>query len=71
MLLGLIAFSIYRRRANSARMAQELAVTDPLTGLKNRRYTLLTMGGDIAMAERKRRDAPSASAPRTPTWSSC
>lgn len=58
LLLGLIGFSIYRRRVHSARVTRELAVTDPLTGLKNRRYMLLTMGGDIAAAERKRRNAP-------------
>ena len=58
VLLALIGFSIYRRRVASARLARELAVTDPLTGLKNRRYVLLTMGGDIAAAQRKRRNAP-------------
>jgi diguanylate cyclase (GGDEF)-like protein len=58
LLLGLIGFSIFRRRAQSARATRELAVTDPLTGLKNRRYMLLTMGGDIAAAQRKRRNAP-------------
>jgi diguanylate cyclase (GGDEF)-like protein len=58
LVLGLIGFSIYRRRVQSARATRELAVTDPLTGLKNRRYTLLTMGGDIAVAQRKRRNAP-------------
>ena len=42
----------------TARATRELAVTDPLTGLKNRRYMLLTMGGDIAAAQRKRRNAP-------------
>ena len=58
LLLALIALSIYRRRIVAARQARQLAVTDPLTGLKNRRYLLLTMGGDIAAAERKRRNAP-------------
>lgn len=58
VLLGLVGFSIYRRRAESARIAEELSVTDPLTGLKNRRYMLLTVGADIAAAERKRRLAP-------------
>jgi diguanylate cyclase (GGDEF)-like protein len=58
ILLGLVGFTIYRRRASAARMTRELAVTDPLTGLKNRRYMLLTMGGDIAVAQRKRRNAP-------------
>jgi diguanylate cyclase (GGDEF)-like protein len=58
VLLGLLGFGIYRRRAKSARLAAALSITDPLTGLKNRRYMLLTMGGDIAAGERKRRDAP-------------
>ena len=58
LLLGLIGFSIYRRRVQSARATREVAITDPLTGLKNRRYMLLTMGGDIAAAQRKRRNAP-------------
>jgi diguanylate cyclase (GGDEF)-like protein len=58
ILLALIGFTIYRRRAQATRMTRELAITDPLTGLKNRRYMLLTMGGDIAVAQRKRRNAP-------------
>ena len=58
LLLGLIGFSIYRRRVHSARATREVAITDPLTGLKNRRYMLLTMGGDITAAQRKRRNAP-------------
>ena len=63
VLLGLIGFSIYRRRAESARIAEELSVTDPLTGLKNRRYMLLTVGADIAAAGRKRRIAPAGVRP--------
>jgi diguanylate cyclase (GGDEF)-like protein len=58
IVLALIGFTIYRRRSQTARVTRELAVTDPLTGLKNRRYMLLTVGGDIAVAERKRRNAP-------------
>jgi diguanylate cyclase (GGDEF)-like protein len=58
LLLALIALGIYRRRVVAARQARELAITDPLTGLKNRRYMQLTMGGDIAAAQRKRRNAP-------------
>jgi diguanylate cyclase (GGDEF)-like protein len=58
IVLALIGFTIYRRRSQTARVTRDLAVTDPLTGLKNRRYMLLTMGGDIAVAERKRRNAP-------------
>src|SRR5215213_3184575 len=38
ILLALIGFTIYRRRAQRTRTTRELAVTDPLTGLKNRRY---------------------------------
>jgi diguanylate cyclase (GGDEF)-like protein len=58
VLFALIGFTIYQRRSQAARMTRELAVTDPLTGLKNRRYMILTMGGDIAAAQRKRRNAP-------------
>jgi two-component system cell cycle response regulator len=58
LLLAMAGFGIYRRRVESARIAERLSVTDTLTGLKNRRYTLLTIGGDIAAAERKRRHAP-------------
>ena len=58
LMLALIALIIYRRRVVAARQARQLAVTDPLTGLKSRRYLMLTMGGDIAAAERKRRNAP-------------
>lgn len=58
VLLGLLGLGIYRRRVESARIAEELSVTDPLTGLKNRRYMLLTIGADIAAGQRKRRHAP-------------
>ena len=58
LLLALVGFTLYRRRAHARRMTRDLAITDPLTGLKSRRYMLLTMGGDIAVAERKRRNAP-------------
>jgi diguanylate cyclase (GGDEF)-like protein len=57
-VLALIGFTIYRRRVHAARATHELGITDSLTGLKNRRYMLLTMGGDIAVAQRKRRNAP-------------
>jgi diguanylate cyclase (GGDEF)-like protein len=58
LLLGLAGLGLYRRRAESARIAEQLSVTDPLTGLKNRRYLLLTIGADIAAGDRKRRNAP-------------
>jgi len=58
LLLALVGFTLYRRRRHAARMTRDLAITDPLTGLKSRRYMLLTMGGDIAVAQRKRRQAP-------------
>jgi diguanylate cyclase (GGDEF)-like protein len=63
LLLGLVALTIYRRRSASARLAEQLSVTDPLTGLKNRRYMRLTIGADIAACERKRRHAPSGVRP--------
>jgi diguanylate cyclase (GGDEF)-like protein len=58
ILLALIGFTVYRWRVHAARATRELTITDPLTGLKNRRYMLLTVGGDIAVAQRKRRNAP-------------
>jgi diguanylate cyclase (GGDEF)-like protein len=58
VLLAIVGFGMYRRRVESARIAEQLSVTDPLTGLKNRRYVLLTIGADIAAGDRKRRHAP-------------
>jgi diguanylate cyclase (GGDEF)-like protein len=58
LLLALIALGAYRRRLTTARTADRLSVSDPLTGLKNRRYVRLTIGGDIAVAHRKRQNAP-------------
>jgi diguanylate cyclase (GGDEF)-like protein len=63
VLAGLAALIVYWRRAESARLADELTVSDSLTGLKNRRYMRLTIGGDIAAGHRKRRDAPTGVRP--------
>src|SRR5438046_2896932 len=38
VLLALIGFGVYRRRVEADRTTERVSVTDPLTGLKNRRY---------------------------------
>jgi diguanylate cyclase (GGDEF)-like protein len=58
VLLGLIGFGVYRRRVEAERTTERVSVTDPLTGLKNRRYMVQTIGADITAAQRKRRNAP-------------
>jgi len=58
VLLALIGFGVYRRRVEAERTTERVSVTDPLTGLKNRRYMVQTIGADIAAAQRKRRNAP-------------
>lgn len=60
LLLGIIGFGLYRRRVESARMAERLSVTDALTGLANRRYVLQTIGADVAATSRRYRVAAPA-----------
>jgi diguanylate cyclase (GGDEF)-like protein len=52
-VFGVVGFAMYRRRLESARLAQRLSVTDTLTGLKNRRYVLQTIGADLAASDRR------------------
>ena len=54
-LFGIVGFGFYRRRVESARIAEQLSVTDVLTGLKNRRYVLQTVGGEAAAVQRRLR----------------
>jgi diguanylate cyclase (GGDEF)-like protein len=58
VLLALIGLGVYRRRIEAERTAERVSVTDPLTGLKNRRYIVHTIGADIVAAQRKRRSVP-------------
>jgi diguanylate cyclase (GGDEF)-like protein len=57
VLLALGGFAVYSRRAFTARLAERLSVTDTLTGLKNRRYVLQTIGADVAASVRRHREA--------------
>jgi diguanylate cyclase (GGDEF)-like protein len=60
LLLGLVGFGLYRRRVESARIAERLSVTDTLTGLANRRFLLQTIGADVAASARRYRVAKEA-----------
>ena len=55
--VGFAGFALYRRRVESARLAERLSVTDSLTGLKNRRFVLQTIDADVSAAARKYRGA--------------
>jgi diguanylate cyclase (GGDEF)-like protein len=55
--VAFVGFVLYRRRVESSRLAERLSVTDTLTGLKNRRFVLQTVGADVNAAARKHRGA--------------
>jgi two-component system, cell cycle response regulator len=55
--IGFAGVALFRRRVESARLAERLSVTDTLTGLKNRRFVLQTIGADVSAAARKYRGA--------------
>lgn len=57
ILLAIIGFLMYRNRVESARIAKELSLNDSLTGLRNRRFILQTIGYDLASCLRKYRAA--------------
>ncbi len=50
-------YAMYRRRSDRARVAEELSLTDPLTGLRNRRYVDQVIEMDVAASIRHHRDA--------------
>ena len=55
LLLGIVGLGFYRRRVESARLAEQLSVTDALTGLVNRRYVDRSIGADVAVSARRHR----------------
>lgn len=57
LVLAVIGFLLYRRRLESARLAEMLSVTDALTGVKNRRYLDQTIAMDVAASLRMHRTA--------------
>jgi diguanylate cyclase (GGDEF)-like protein len=61
--VGLTAFGLYRRRVDSARLTERFGMTDPLTGLKNRRYVMQTADADCKTSARQYRAAAAAGLP--------
>lgn len=57
LLAGLLGLIVVRRRSDRARLAEELSVTDMLTGARNRRYVQQTVGMDMAASLRRYRAA--------------
>ncbi len=57
LLVAVVGFFLYRRRVESARLAESLSVTDALTGLRNRRYLQQTIDMDVAASVRRWRAA--------------
>ena len=60
---AVVGFGLYRRRVESARISEQLSVTDALTGLKNRRYVLQTIAADAAAVQRRLRDVQAGERP--------
>lgn len=58
--VGLVTFGLYRRRLDATRLTERFDVTDPLTGLKNRRYITQTIEADCTVTARQHRVAASA-----------
>jgi len=63
VILAVVGFAVYQRRAATARLAERLSVTDTLTGLKNRRYVHQTIAADVAASLRRHREAVAGGAP--------
>jgi diguanylate cyclase (GGDEF)-like protein len=63
LAVGLTAFGLYRQRADSARLTERFGMTDPLTGLKNRRYITQTIDSDCRASVRHYRAAAAAGLP--------
>ncbi len=57
ILLGLLGLVAYRRRVDRTRLAEELSMTDSLTGARNRRYVEHMLPLDIASSRRRYRAA--------------
>ncbi|MHB1223885.1 MAG: GGDEF domain-containing protein, partial [Gemmatimonadaceae bacterium] len=57
VLLGLLGLVAYRRRSDRTRLAEELSMTDALTGARNRRYVQQILPLDVATSLRRYRAA--------------
>ncbi|HEY0972006.1 MAG TPA: tetratricopeptide repeat-containing diguanylate cyclase [Gemmatimonadales bacterium] len=60
VLLAAAGILAFRRRTGRARAAEELSVTDTLTGLRNRRYLQQTIARDVAASLRRYRGVRAA-----------
>ncbi len=58
LLLALALWVLHYRRTERAQLAETLSVTDPLTGVPNRRYVQRTVPGDVSAALRRHRAVP-------------
>lgn len=58
LLLALALLVLHYRRTERAQLAETLSVTDPLTGVPNRRYVQRTVPGDVSAALRRHRAVP-------------
>jgi diguanylate cyclase (GGDEF)-like protein len=57
LLAAALGVIVYRRRAERARLAEALSLTDPLTGAKNRRFVEQMVETETAIAVRRHRAA--------------
>lgn len=67
VFIAVVAFLLYRRRVEGARIAESLSVTDTLTGLRNRRYVQQTVEMDISASVRRSRTAAARGTPTIDT----
>lgn len=63
LLVLLIGAAAFRRHVEKSRLAEELSVTDSLTGLKNRRFLGQTIEADAAFCRRRHRVGPDGEGP--------
>lgn len=57
IFLGVLGFVIHRKKLEAAHTREKMSLNDPLTGLRNRRFVLLTIEHDVANSLRKYQDA--------------
>lgn len=63
LVVALAAWLLLRQRESQGSLAEELQTTDPLTGLRNRRYVQEMMPGEVSGISRRHRVAPPGQAP--------